>query len=69
MKTGNRNIVWLALAVAAAAVSACGNPSESLFPTAPSGLIAVSPAFHPGGTAFGLPETGVRDSGTPIPAR
>lgn len=63
----NRQIVWLALAVAAATAGACANPSESLMPTGPSGLIAVSPAFRPGGPAFGTLEIGARDIG--IPAR
>jgi hypothetical protein len=66
MKTGkNRRIVWLALAVAAATAGACAHPSESQMPTGPSGLIAVSPAFRPGGPAFGTLETGVRGIGIP----
>ena len=59
----NRNIVWVALTLfSAATAGACANPSESLLPTAPSGLIAVSPTFRPGGPAFGTLGQGASDS-------
>jgi hypothetical protein len=48
----SRGIVGLVLALAAMAASACADPSQSLFPTAPSGVIASSPTLRPDGPAL-----------------
>jgi hypothetical protein len=59
----NRGTAWLVLALAAAAATACADPSQSLFPTGPSGLIAPSPAFRPAEPSFAPLQNGGRDSG------